>query len=208
MRLAVFLVLFLLGASRVQADNTPPSPKPNAPSSSPTKPDNRPSFTPEREAAALAFVNAHHPELRHVLDQLKAMEHREYESAIRQLFQTSEQLAKVKDTDERRYDIEVEEWKAKSRIQLLLARAGVTEDPGIEAQLKDLLTRQSDLKIAKLDLERVRAAERVTKLDYQITKARNERLPEVEKQLVHLMRNVDKARAEFKKRSAKLEKKK
>lgn len=207
MRACVCLLCWAIFSTSARADNAPPPPKPGKPAAPTLKVDAYPSFTAEREAAAMVFVTAHHVELRPVLEQLKAMEHQEYQTAIRQLFQVSEQLARVKEADEQRYDIEVEEWKVKSRIQLLQARAGVSDDPGFEPQLKELLTRQLDLKIKKIELERIRAAERVTRLDHQITKARNERDADVKAQLNQMLRSIDKARAAFKKRADKSEKK-
>src|SRR5688572_7069950 len=106
----VFTLLCLGSASAGAARATPPA---NAPAAKPAvakpaaaKIDTRPTFTPEREAAALAFVSMHHAELQKVLNQLKAMQREEYESAIRQLFQTSEQLARLKDQDIQRYELD------------------------------------------------------------------------------------------------------
>jgi hypothetical protein len=202
MQVLAFLSLFALGSTLVaQAGSAaPPTAKPALPPSA-SKPDLRPTFTPEREAAALAFVSAHHPELLKVLEQLKGMQLGEYESAIRQLFQTSEQLSRTKDQDEARYLLDLEEWKIKSRIQLLVARAGLSEDESQDQQLHDLLSKQADLRLARINLERDRATERLKKVEDQLAKVKTDRDAEVEKQFTNLMRSVNKARAEFRKKN-------
>src|SRR5687768_12762986 len=52
-----------------------------------------PSFTPEREAAAMTFVQAHHAELAPLLTHLKKSRPNDYQKAIRKLFGDSERLA-------------------------------------------------------------------------------------------------------------------
>ena len=201
MRLALFLCLSILGSTvAALAASAPPAAKPTPPPAA--KPDTRPTFTPEREAAALAFVSAHHRELLKVLEQLKGMQLSEYESAIRQLFQTSEQLSRTKDQDEVRYNLDLEDWKIKSRIQLQVARAGLSEEESLDEQLRDLLLKQADVRLAKVNLERERAMERLKKVEAQSAKLKEDRDADVEKQFTNLMRNVNKARAELRKKNA------
>ena len=201
MRLTAFLSLLILGSTVVAlAGSDLPAAKPTSPPAA--KPDTRPTFTPEREAAALAFVSAHHQELLKVLEQLKGMQLGEYESAIRQLFQTSEQLSRTKDQDESRYNLELEDWKIKSRIQLLVARAGLSEEESLDEQLRELLSKQADVRLARANLERERATERLKKAEDQLAKLKSDRDADVEKQFTNLMRNVNKARAELRKKNA------
>jgi len=203
-----FFTLMCLGfASVAVAWATPPA---NAPAAKPVvakpaaaaKVDSRPSFTPEREAAALAFVSMHHAELQKVLNQLKAMQREEYESAIRQLFQTSEQLARLKDQDVQRYELDLEDWKIKSRIQLLAARAGISEDPALDAQLKELVEKQVAARILRLTLEQNRAKERLQRVETQLGKVTTERDADIERQYTTLMRGVKKARTAMAKQTA------
>ncbi len=79
-------------------------------------------MTPEREAAALDFVKSHHPELIALLDQLKAKDRRQYDVVVRDLFRTNERLATMQANDLPRYEIALQAWKLKSRIQVLAAR--------------------------------------------------------------------------------------
>ena len=149
-----------------------------------------PSFTPEREAAALAFVQANHVELAAVLTQLKTMQREQYENAIRDLFRVSEELAKAKDQDPQRYALELQSWQAKSRVQLLAARASVSDDPALEAELRTALERQTDVQIALLQAQRTQATERLKKLSDSLGHLERDRKKQVDKQLAGILRDV------------------
>jgi hypothetical protein len=99
-------------------------------------------FTPEREAAALTFVRAHHPELAELLDRLKSRRPQEYQKAVRELFRASERLAQSQELQPQRYEMELNEWKLQSRIQLLVARMSMGRTPELEAELRHLLAEQ------------------------------------------------------------------
>ena len=125
-----------------------------------------PSFSVEREAAAVTFVKQHHPELATLLETLKPMSPSEYRQAIRELFQVSEQLATIKDNDPRRYEINLDAWKAKSRVELLTAQYTGTPTPELESQLRLAIETRIDVELRrkKLHLEDAEAnAERLRK---------------------------------------------
>ena len=125
-------------------------------------------MTPEREAAALTFVQQHHPELTRLLEHLKNKSSIDYARAIRDLFQTSERLAKVRERDAQRYDLELQLWKTKSRSDLLAARLQVKESPKLRDQLQQALADKEDAQIKLLELERDRLAERLKALEANI----------------------------------------
>ena len=88
----------------------------------------RRAVTPEREAEALAFVREHHPELATVLEALKPRNPAEYRKAIGELSQVARTLAEVKARNPRRYELALDAWKAKSRVELLAAQlAGLAD---------------------------------------------------------------------------------
>src|SRR5262249_19634201 len=74
-----------------------------------------PGITPEREAAVKTFVDQHHPELGELLVHLKENNKKEYEKAVRDLFKTSERLARTHEMDVERYDLELKLWQTQSR---------------------------------------------------------------------------------------------
>jgi hypothetical protein len=184
------------GDSQAPAVAPPPA---AAPAAAPTKQnksnDKLPAFTPEREAAALAFVGANHSELAKVIEQLRVMQPEQYQTAIRDLFATSERLTKIREQHPRRYPLELDAWKTRSRIQLLLARASLSDDPSIEQSLREALVAQSDLRVAQLELQRTQLAERLAKMDADLAKMRDSRDRDVQKQYNALLAGVKKARA-------------
>ena len=142
-----------------------------------------PAFTPEREAAALALVREHHPEVAELLDRLKSNRPAQYRRAIRELAQTSQRLAQWKDRDPARYELELKLWKLQSKVQLLSARATMSGDLVQESELRAALAEQMDVRIALLTLQRDSAARRVQDLDSQITRLTSQRDATVQRQL-------------------------
>jgi hypothetical protein len=127
-----------------------------------------PAFTPEREAAALTFVSAHHLELAPLLAHLKKSRPNEYQKAIRKLFNDSERLAHSREMQPRRYELELQEWKLSSRIELLVARLTMDRTPALEAELRKALAEQLDVRRALLVQERERASQRLESVDKEI----------------------------------------
>jgi NAD-specific glutamate dehydrogenase len=151
-------------------------------------------LTPEREAAAIQFVREHHPELVDLLKGLKQTNAVQYQAVVRQLFQTSERLAKIHETDPPRYELELSLWKIKSRIQLLAARSSMGRDPEIETQLRAALAEQAQVQLQELQMDRDRAAERLKKLDSSIEQFQATRSRNIENQFDALMRDIDRSR--------------
>jgi len=151
-------------------------------------------LTPEREAAAIQFVREHHPELVDLLKGLKQTNAGQYQTAVRQLFQTSERLAKIHETDPPRYDLELSLWKIKSRIQLLAARSSMGRDPEIETQLRAALAEQAQVQLQEMQMDRDRVADRLKKLDASIEQFKSNRSKNIENQFDVLMRDIDRSR--------------
>ena len=79
-------------------------------------------FTPEREAAALAFVATHRPELSPVLADLKTRQTTEYQKAICDFFWTSETLAAMRQDDPPRHDLALRTWRLETLAHLLTSQ--------------------------------------------------------------------------------------
>src|SRR5690349_8086084 len=69
-------------------------------------------ITPEREAAALAFVQRNHAELADLLSALKTSQPEEYERAIRDIFRVTERLTTIQERDPLQYELDVAAWTA------------------------------------------------------------------------------------------------
>ena len=138
-----------------------------------------PRFTPEREAAARAFVQKNLPELLPILDQRKKTSAAQYEKEIRAIFHVSELLADLLD-EPRRHELELKIWKAENRANTLIARLATpneTERKQIEEQLLGL-------------------ARELVELDIQIQELRAEQLEkelgEVKDELAKMRETIDK----------------
>jgi hypothetical protein len=175
----------------------PPKNQP-APAAKTAKAPERAAMTPEREAAAITFVRQHHAELVDLLNQLKETKPAEYQAAIRELFQTSERLAQLREQDPQRYELELAAWKIKSRIQLLAARSTMSGDKSFEEQLRAALAEQADVRLNLLKLERDRTADRLQKLDKGIEQFQTGEAAEIERQFARLMKNISGSRQQIK----------
>ena len=121
------------------------------------------------EPSVLAFVHEHHAELERVLGYLRENNAAEYERAIGDLSKSVNRLRMLQDRDPKRYELEVRQWQVGSRAELVAARYQMEPRDEYKSQIRELLAEQWELKRALLTLERDRAAERLRKLDEQLT---------------------------------------
>ncbi len=146
-------------------------------------PAKAPSFTPEREAAALVFVKQHHPELASLLERLKPMDEAEYRLAIAELFQVSERLAEVRDADPRRYEINLDAWKAQSRVELLTAQVAGAPGPELESQLRLAIGERIDVEVRRKRLHLAEAEANAERLRRAIRDQETSRDAAIESQM-------------------------
>jgi hypothetical protein len=192
--LAALTMLAPLSAAAAEPAHSPPA----APSVKPAKAPERAPLTPEREAAAITFVRQHHSELVDLLNQLKESKPAEYQTAIRELFQTSERLAQLREQDPERYELELAAWKIKSRIQLLAARSTMSADKAFEDQLHAALVEQGEVRLKLMKLERDRTAQRLEKLDKNIAQYQSSQAAEIQRQFDRLLKNIVGSREQIK----------
>jgi len=161
--------------------------------------------TPEREAAVLKFVQQNHPELSTLLESLKTKNEKEYQRAIRDLFRVTERLAQFHGRDNERYDVELRLWQAQSRLDLLAARLKMSDSDELRAQVRQSLEEVFSMRQALLRLERLRAADRVQKLDEQIATLDKSRDEFLDRQMQMLTSRSSKKEAPNKKDSSRKE---
>jgi hypothetical protein len=149
---------------------------------------------PVREEEALAFVRQHYPQLATLVEQLKPMRPDEYEKAINDLYQVSRSLAGMKTRDPRRYDVALETWKAKSKVQVLAARLASAPSAELEAQLRAALGKQVDAQLSSMKLERESLQARVRKLDEQIDRQEKNREQTIETRFQGLVKKGQRVR--------------
>lgn len=133
-----------------------------------------PEFTPEREAAARVFVQRRHPELDTLLDQLKTRNRPEYEKAVVELFQVSEELAALHQQDPQRHELALNSWKAKSRVEVLTAQLARGPTPELEAQLRRAIESQIHADIQKHRFERDQAKARLRRAEEALERLERE----------------------------------
>jgi hypothetical protein len=143
--------------------------------------------TPEREAAALTFVQRNHAELAELLAYLKANQPEEYQRAIRDLSRVVERLGGIQERDPLQYELEVALWTAQSRVQLLTARVKMGASDEVLRQLREALGAQMDARLALLHHERSKVAERLSRLDSEIAMRENHREAMIQRQMETLL---------------------
>ncbi len=154
--------------------------------------------TPEREAAVMTGVDRNHPALKDVLASLKTNRPKEYERAIRDLYQTSERLANLKERDPHLFDLELEHWTLRSQIQLLAAQMVMASSDEIRTKLRELLSKQLDVRAKILELDRQRAKERLDRVEAEIAKVETDRDKHIERQLDLLMKSAQASKTKSK----------
>jgi DNA primase large subunit len=185
MRLALLALLLLGPLSRLAAQET------TAPDARRGTNDARPmAVTPERESAVMTFVERNHPALKDLLASLKSSRPKEYEKAIREIYQASERLANLKERDPRWFELELKNWTLRSQIQLLAAQMVMVSSDEKRSQLRKLLNEQLDLRADMLELERERAEERLKRVEGEIAKVQVDRDRHIERQLDLLMKSA------------------
>ncbi len=146
--------------------------------------------TPEREAAAQTFAKLHHPELSKLLAQLKESNPAGYEQAVRDLFRTSERLARSQSRTPDRYEADLAMWKLDSRIRLLAARTAMGDSEETRAKLKELILQKGELQLRQMEAERDRITARLEKLNASIENVTARRDEAAERELDRLLNSA------------------
>jgi hypothetical protein len=141
----------------------------------PANPEGPP--TPDAEAAALAFVRENHPELAGLLEQLKPMRPDEYERAVRELATVSRNLSALKVRNPRAYELGLDAWKARSRVELLTAKLASAPGPSpeLESQLRRAVEDQLESEIRQQKFERDQVEARLKKVQENLDRLESRR---------------------------------
>ncbi|HUE73000.1 MAG TPA: hypothetical protein VMP01_19095 [Pirellulaceae bacterium] len=190
----VFVVLLLAPLGQLAAQDTPANEARRGAR------DARPpmAVTPERESAVMTFVERNHPALKDLLAALKSSRPKEYEKAIRDIYQASERLANLKERDPRLFELELKSWTLRSQIQLLAAQMVMASSDEIRSRLRELLNEQLDLRAEMLTLERERAQERLKRVEGEIAKVESDREKHIERQLDLLLKSAQASKTKSK----------
>lgn len=156
-------------------------------------------ITPEREAAAFKFAELHHPELQDLLTLLKQSAKSEYKRAVLEIHRVSERLARMKENAPERYELELNLWKVRSRLNLLLAALPMAEDPAQSLrEARELLQQKQQLEEELLVQEIDKTRERLQRMEESLRHLQSERQEALERQLERLSRQVSPAKTNAK----------
>jgi len=147
-------------------------------------------ITPEREAAALKFVELHHPELRDLLNALREADKKQFNRAIEDIFRVSERLARIKSRTPDRYEIELDLWKVNSRLNLLIASLPMAQDYDIAMkEIERAITQKQELQLKLLQLEERAAQQRLDRVKKSIAEAKKNGKENIAKQLQRIRKS-------------------
>lgn len=179
------------------ASKSPPAAKPAASKSAAVKPPAaRPAapLSAEREAAALAFAREQHPELAALIEKLRKDNRHQFDRAIRELAQDRERLLRLKKQSPPLYELALAAWKLDSRAHLLAARMTVSQDPALEAELKQVLRDRVDVRLTQLIFERGRLQDRLAVVDKTIEKIEADKQAVADGDLQRIKRSIARSR--------------
>jgi hypothetical protein len=129
----------------------------------------------EREAETMAFVLEHHLELGKVIGSLKARNQAEYRKAIGELSMVARNLADLKTRNPKRYELALDAWKARSRVELLAAQLAGSPTEELRSQLRTAIESKVDAEIRRQKFDLAQAEENARKLRLSLDRLENHR---------------------------------
>ncbi len=166
----VSMFALLLGAgAALRADQ----PVVQSPSGKQAKSDLKEASDDETEKAVLAFVAEHQPQLAELLNFMKKKKSKDYNEAMRESHKVRDRLLSIKDRDPEMYSVELAIWKNAAEIRLLAASVSVKSNrlgPEERTRLEELIKRENELNIQRLNLEKARIESRLSQLNQQISR--------------------------------------
>ena len=143
------------------------------------------------ETDAIAFVQEHHPELVSLLQSLKAMRQKEYETAIREIVRVRKRLESFAKRDAETHAMELDAWKLQSKIDLLIAR-GIARDKAFDtAVLRALLKLQVNNQKKRWKHEQTTLVKRQEQLVQLLLRTEGHEEEKIDQQLSTLLKRVD-----------------
>jgi hypothetical protein len=127
------------------------------------------------ERLVITFVETHQPELAKVLAHLKTRKSEEYAKAVAELAPTVAKLGNTKTKDERLYELELEAWQARTRVDMLVARWMTSrrkDRADLEAKLREAVADELEVRAEQLGYRKQRSA---AWYDRQIERLREKR---------------------------------
>jgi len=125
----------------------------------------------EIESKAIGLVQSHLPELKNVLDRLRADHPRQYDRAIRDLAKSVRKLELAKNRDEQLYELELELLKAQNQVNLLTAKLKVRDSELDRKTLRDSAARLQQAQVARIQYDVEMYRQRLARAKQQLDAA-------------------------------------
>ncbi len=123
------------------------------------------------EKAVLAFVGQHQPKLLELMSFLKVNQPAQYQRALREMARSTQRLETLSKRDDELHAIELKLWQTRSQLRLLAAEisvAGDDKNSALQARLRKLVEKEFNQNLARLRLQRERAAKQLKQLNQQL----------------------------------------
>jgi hypothetical protein len=143
------------------------------------------------EVDSIAFVEENHPELATLLKSLKTMRQKEYESAIRETWRTKKRLESLSKKETDLHTMELDAWKLKSKIDLLIARGIAQDKTFTQSELRELLKQQIENQKKRWKHEQSTLAKRQEQIAEQLSRVEGHEDERTDQQLANHLKNVD-----------------
>jgi hypothetical protein len=145
----------------------------------------------ERESLALKFVEAHDPALANLLQVLKAMKPKEYDTAINEITKIRRRLEQLQSRDKPLYEVDLEGWKLQSKIDMMMARAVAKEQTLDEKALRELVKQRHENQVKRLRIEQENLKTREKQVQESLERLQSNESERLDQQLSALIKKVD-----------------
>lgn len=145
----------------------------------------------ERESLALKFVEVHDPALAGLLQVLKAMKPKEYDTAINEITKVRKRLEQLQSRDKPLYEVDLEGWKLQSKIDMMMARAVAKEQTLDEKALRELVKKRHENQVNRLRIEQDNLKTREKQIQESLERLQNNESERLDQQVSALIKKVD-----------------
>jgi hypothetical protein len=145
----------------------------------------------ERESLALKFVEAHDAALASLLQVLKAMKPKEYDTAINEITKVRKRLEQLQSRDKPLYEVDLEGWKLQSKIDMMMARAVAKEQTLDEKALRELVKKRHENQVNRLRIEQDNLKTREKQIHESLERLQKNESERLDQQLSALIKKVD-----------------
>jgi uncharacterized small protein (DUF1192 family) len=166
------------------------------------RPNNRRDFMAiqidaQRREELRSFVRENLPEFERVLGALHDRHPAQFQRALISINESYSRLQELKKRgSETAYQNALENWKIDAQIKMVSAQLSFREDAALENQLKRLVNRQIDNRIANLHQEKARLQRQLERMDANLSRLESDRETEVDRRINVILKTSERLRAQ------------